>query len=231
MKAEVDMAQEKKHNQSRSEVAYQKLLHAIRHGELTPGTRVREIEIAEKLGISRTPVRDAIRRLESDGLLIHMPRQGAVIKQLEQKEVVELYEVREVLEGTAARYAARHANEIELAELEDLNDIMLSHADDPVKVAEANRLFHQALYRAANNRYLVDALNSLSNALPLLGKTTLQVDDRTQTAYQEHQAIIDAIRLRDGDKAEQAARYHIQQSQRIRMRMQRAAQVEFSSLG
>ncbi|GAL15842.1 transcriptional regulator GntR family [Vibrio astriarenae] len=168
MMAEVEMPQEKKNNQSRSEVAYQKLLQAIRHGELTPGTRVREIEIAEKLGISRTPVRDAIRRLESDGLLNHIPRQGAVIKQLEQKEVIELYEVREVLEGTAARYAARHASEIELAELEDLNDLMLSHAESPIKVAEANRLFHQALYRAANNRYLVGALNSLSNALTFL---------------------------------------------------------------
>ncbi|WP_234496549.1 GntR family transcriptional regulator [Vibrio maritimus] len=220
------MTQEKKSNQSRSEVAYQKLLQAIRHGELTPGTRVREIEVAEMLGISRTPVRDAIRRLESDGLLIHLPRQGAVIKQLDQKEVIELYEVREVLEGTAARYAARHASEIELAELEDFNDIMLSNANDPIKVAEANRLFHQALYRAGNNRYLIDALNSLSNALTLLGGTTLQEGERTQTAYQEHQAIIDAIRQRDGDKAEQAARHHIQQAHRIRMRMQRASQVE-----
>lgn len=220
------MTQEKKSNQSRSEVAYQKLLQAIRHGELTPGTRVREIEVAEMLGISRTPVRDAIRRLESDGLLIHLPRQGAVIKQLDQKEVIELYEVREVLEGTAARYAARHASEIELAELEDFNDIMLSNANDPIKVAEANRLFHQALYRAGNNRYLIDALNSLSNALTLLGGTTLKEGERTQTAYQEHQAIIDAIRQRDGDKAEQAARHHIQQAHRIRMRMQRASQVE-----
>ncbi|GAL30203.1 transcriptional regulator GntR family [Vibrio variabilis] len=207
-------------------MAYQKLLQAIRHGELTPGTRVREIEVAEMLGISRTPVRDAIRRLESDGLLIHLPRQGAVIKQLDQKEVIELYEVREVLEGTAARYAARHASEIELAELEDFNDIMLSNANDPIKVAEANRLFHQALYRAGNNRYLIDALNSLSNALTLLGGTTLQEGERAQTAYQEHQAIIDAIRQRDGDKAEQAARHHIQQAHRIRMRMQRASQVE-----
>ncbi|USD62463.1 GntR family transcriptional regulator [Vibrio sp. SCSIO 43140] len=222
------MTQEKKSNQSRSEVAYQKLLQAIRHGELTPGTRVREIEVAEMLGISRTPVRDAIRRLESDGLLIHLPRQGAVIKQLDQKEVIELYEVREVLEGTAARYAARHASEIELAELEDFNDIMLSNAKDPIKVAEANRLFHQALYRAGNNRYLIDALNSLSNALTLLGGTTLQEGERTQTAYQEHQAIIDAIRQRDGDKAEQAARHHIQQAHRIRMRMQRASRVEVS---
>ncbi|MGR5092472.1 GntR family transcriptional regulator [Vibrio maritimus] len=220
------MTQEKKSNQSRSEVAYQKLLQAIRHGELTPGTRVREIEVAEMLGISRTPVRDAIRRLESDGLLIHLPRQGAVIKQLDQKEVIELYEVREVLEGTAARYAARHASEIELAELEDFNDIMLSNANDPIKVAEANRLFHQALYRAGNNRYLIDALNSLSNALTLLGGTTLQEGERTQTAYQEHQAIIDAIRQRDGEKAELAARHHIQQAHRIRMRMQRASQVE-----
>ncbi|WP_206201890.1 GntR family transcriptional regulator [Terasakiella sp. SH-1] len=218
------MTKDSKENQPRGEVAYQKLLSAIQHGELKPGTRIREVEVAEKFGISRTPVRDAIRRLESDGLLIHIPRQGAVIKKLDHREVIELYEIREVLEGTAARYAARHASELEILELEDLNEIMLKHHDDPVKVAEANKLFHKSLYRSANNRYLIDALNNLANSMALLGGTTLKVDDRTDTAYQEHQEIIAGIREPDAERADRAARNHIRSAQRIRIRLFREAQ-------
>ncbi|RCK33985.1 hypothetical protein TH9_06165 [Thalassospira xiamenensis] len=208
-------------HQPRGEVAYQKLLAAIQHGELKPGTRIREVEVAERFGISRTPVRDAIRRLESDGLLIHMPRHGAVIKELDHREVIELYEIREVLEGTAARYAARHASELEIAELEDLNELMLKNGQDPVKVAEANRLFHQALYRTANNRYLIDALNSLSNSMALLGGTTLQYDGRPESAYQEHKNIIDSIRSGNADQADADARYHIRSAQRLRIKLLR----------
>ncbi|BDW90227.1 GntR family transcriptional regulator [Thalassospira tepidiphila] len=207
--------------QPRSEVAYQKLLAAIQHGELKPGTRIREVEVAERFGISRTPVRDAIRRLESDGLLIHLPRHGAVIRQLDHREVIELYEIREVLEGTAARYAARHASELEIAELEDLNELMLKNGDDPVKVAEANRLFHQALYRTANNRFLIDALNSLSNSMALLGGTTLQYANRPESAYQEHKDIIDNIRSGNADQAEATAQHHIRNAQRLRIKLLR----------
>ena len=93
-----------------------------------------------------------------------------MIRELDHREVIELYEIREVLEGTAARYAVRHASELEIAELEDLNELMLKNGEEPIKVAEANRLFHQAPYRMANNRFLFDALNSLSNSMaPLCG--------------------------------------------------------------
>ena len=207
--------------QPRSEVAYQKLLAAIQHGELKPGTRIREVEVAERFGISRTPVRDAIRRLESDGLLIHLPRHGAVIRELDHREVIELYEIREVLEGTAARYAARHASELEIAELEDLNELMLKNGEDPVKVAEANHLFHQALYRTANNRFLIDALNSLSNSMALLGGTTLQYTNRPDSAYQEHKNIIDNIRSGNADQADADARHHIRSAQRLRIKLLR----------
>src|SRR5690606_17851274 len=102
--------------------AYLKLLEEIRRGELQPGARLRENELAERLGISRTPVREAIRQLESDGLVVHLPRQGATVRTLEYPEIMELYEMRTVLEGTAARLAARGASEVEIAELRALND-------------------------------------------------------------------------------------------------------------
>jgi len=219
------MADTSSENKSRGEVAYQKLLTAIKQGELKPGARVREVEIAERFGISRTPVRDAIRRLESDGLLIHVARQGAVIKELSDREVIELYETREVLEGTAALFATRHISEAEITELEDLNDIMLENAEDAIKAAAANRLFHQALYQAANNRYLIDALNALTNAMTLLGGTTLNKPERITLAHAEHKEIIAGIRDKNAEAAEQAARKHIRHAQRMRMRMIREAQV------
>lgn len=220
------MTRHKAGNQSRSEVAYQKLLLAIQHGDLSPGTRLREVEMAERFGISRTPIRDAIRRLESDGLVLHVPHQGAMIRQLSHREVSELYDVRTVLEGTAAQYATQQASDLEIAELDYLNELMLKNAGDPVKVADANRLFHQCLYRIANNRFLIESLNALSNSMTLLGGTTLKEVDRTQEAYEEHQAIIQAMKEGNKQQAELAAQLHIRNAQRIRVRLFSEAQIE-----
>jgi DNA-binding GntR family transcriptional regulator len=206
---------------SRGEIAYEQLFSAIQNGILKPGTRVRESDIAEQFGISRTPVRDAIHRLESDGLIVHLPRQGAIIKTLNHHEIIEMYEFREILEGTAAQYATKHASELEIKELEELNELMFESDGDYVKVAQANRLFHQTLYNAANNRYLIDALNNLSNAMALLGGTTLQMENRTLNAYEEHKKIIEYIKSNQALKADQSIRQHIQNAQHLRIKMNR----------
>lgn len=104
--------------------AYRRLLEEIARGDRPPGARLRETELAERLGISRTPAREAIRQLEADGLVAHIPRQGASIRQLDYPEVMELYEMRAVLEGTAVLLAARAASEMELDALEVLNGEM-----------------------------------------------------------------------------------------------------------
>src|SRR5688500_18204979 len=106
------------------EGAYWRLLEEIRAGLLRPGTRLTESELAERLAVSRTPVREAIRRLEADGLVTHEPRVGAMVRSLGYAEVMELYEMRNVLEGTAARMAARSASEVDVAELAALNEEM-----------------------------------------------------------------------------------------------------------
>ncbi|TMV83944.1 GntR family transcriptional regulator, partial [Thioclava sp. BHET1] len=98
-------------------LAYRRLIEEIRTGTLLPDMRLRETEIADRFGLSRTPVREAIRMLEADGLVEHLPRQGASIRRLDYAEVMELYEMRCVFEGTAARLAARAASEVELRAL------------------------------------------------------------------------------------------------------------------
>src|SRR5512147_688144 len=105
---------------SRSEHVYRRLRDAIQQGEFRSGRRVMEIEVAAWLKVSRTPVRDAIRRLEAEGMLEYEPRNGLVVARLDRQAVMELYVMREVLEGTAARLCARHASDMELQELSDL---------------------------------------------------------------------------------------------------------------
>ncbi|HYH39797.1 MAG TPA: GntR family transcriptional regulator [Azospirillum sp.] len=209
------------HDSSRGEWAYGRLKKEIESGTMAPGSRVRENEIAERLGISRTPVREALRRLESEGLVVHAPHQGSIIAELDHQAVIELYDMRETLEGTAARYAARHASEAEIQDLTELVESEQENAGDIAALAQLNRAFHAALYRAGHNRYLLKALLSLSDAMILLGGTTLAVPDRFPAAHAEHLAIIAAITERDPDRAEAAARTHIRNAQRARLKLLR----------
>lgn len=186
-----------------------RLRGAIRDGRYSPGERLRESEVAGWLGVSRTPVREAFRRLQADGLLVLTPWRGAVVAELDRQQVVELYAMRQVLEGTAAGLAAEHATEAEIDVLFNLLDLDAEAGTDPARLAEINRGFHAAIYAAAHNRYLLDALNALSDSLALLRSTTYEVPGRAAAARREHREIAEAIRGRDRDAAEHAARAHI----------------------
>ncbi|MDN5788836.1 GntR family transcriptional regulator [Pseudorhodobacter sp.] len=197
--------------------AYRQILADIRAGVLLPGARLRETELAERLGISRTPVREAMRQLEADGLVAHVPRQGATIRVLDYAEVMELYEMRAVLESTAARLAARAASDMELDALTALNAEMAS-AKGAATVYELNRQFHMTMLDAAKNRYLVKSVNALQKTLLILGPTTLVEPVRATEAVGEHEIILAALRDRDGLRAETAMRAHIEAAHRVRLR-------------
>ena len=209
-------------NISRGEEAYRQLKLAIRNGTLAPGTRVREVEIAARLGISRTPAREAIRRLESEGLISFLPRFGAVIAKLDHQETMELYDLRQILEGSAAGFAARHASAAEIEELEELIAAEPELAGRPEQFADLNQQFHCALYRAAHNRFLERTLVGLRDSMALLGATSLNVRGRVEAAHSEHLAIISAIAEGKVEKAEKAARRHIRNAQRARLKLMRA---------
>jgi len=199
------------------QTAYRRLLEEIRLGLLPPGTRLRETDLADRLGISRTPVREAIRLLETDGLVVHLPRQGATVRSLDYAEVIELYEMRAVLEGTAARLAARGASEAELSELAALND-ELAGAADPQIAQAVNRQFHLSLLDAAKNRFLVKSINALQKTMMILGPTTLIAPARAEAAVAEHAQILAALCERDGARAEVEMRAHIDAALRTRIR-------------
>jgi DNA-binding GntR family transcriptional regulator len=205
--------------ESRGEIAYGRLKEAIQAGDLTPGQRIRENEMASWLEMSRTPIREALRRLEADGLLTFAPYRGMVISELDHQAVMELYSMREVLEGTAAGLAARHASDAEIAILKDIVANELDDVGDPRRIASHNKHFHGALYRAAHNRYLLKTLNVLSDAMALLGMTTMAITGRSETAHGEHLAVVAAIEAHDPIGAEASMREHIRMAQRARLRL------------
>lgn len=191
---------------------------------MAPGARLRETDLADRFGISRTPVREAIRQLETDGLVIHLPRQGATIRSLDHAEVVELYEMRAVLEGTAARLAARAASDIELAELSALN-AELDRAPVGDAARELNRVFHRTLIDAARNRFLIKSMSALQKTLLILGPTTLGDPDRARRAVTEHAAVLAALQTRDGAGAEAAMRAHVEAALSARIRGMRGREL------
>jgi DNA-binding GntR family transcriptional regulator len=177
--------------------------------------------LGKRFGVSRTPIREAIRKLESEGIIQHLPRVGAVVRQLGQPEIVELYEMRIVLEATAAEMAAQHASSAELATLDALNSDMLGASDDPNTVAQINRQFHLCIVEAARNQFLTHCYNDLSNALMLLGKTTLDTKQRIDHVYSQHADIITALRKRDGSTAADAMKNHMETSLAHRLKAYR----------
>lgn len=203
---------------SRSEHVYRRLRDAIQHGEYKSGRRVMEIEIADWLKVSRTPVRDAIRRLEAEGMLEHEPRNGLVVARLDRQAVMELYVMREVLEGTAARLCARHASDMELQELSDLIEAEQHMRGDVETLARQNVRFHSAIHRSAHNRYLEKSLAAVNDSMGLLGTPLMLLPHRAETAAAEHARLFEAIRQRDPEAAEEAARAHVRAAQRERIK-------------
>ncbi|MEO0487420.1 MAG: GntR family transcriptional regulator [Pseudomonadota bacterium] len=200
------------------ETAYERLHASIREGVFQPGDRLREEEVAERLQLSRTPVREALRRLEADGIVEHRPRQGAIVRRLTHTEVVELYEMRVVLERTAAEMAAKHGTQAEFDALDDLNTAIAEERGNSAKAAAINQDFHQSLYLACRNRFLLEAARALNNSLLLLGPTTFTDEVRVDVVVRQHQAIVDALRNGDEEGAGAAAELHLNTSLRQRLK-------------
>lgn len=204
---------------SRGEYVYRALCDAIQTGQIKQGTRVREEDIAKLLGVSRTPVREALFRLQTRGLLDMAPGRGLVVVEITRQKLVELYAMRELLEGGAARMAAQHASPSEVETLQYLLGEFQKAGDNAPRLAAINRQFHAAIYDATHNRHMLTALADLTDALALLQNTTFSVPTRPKLGLKEHRAIVNAIAQKNPDQAEQAARDHIRAAHQARASM------------
>ncbi|GAA0616029.1 GntR family transcriptional regulator [Paenochrobactrum glaciei] len=191
---------------------YDELIKSIREGRYTPGEHIRETVVATELGVSRTPVREALRRLHNDGTVVLTPRKGAVVAELAHQEVVELYMLRQEMEATAARFAAQHASDIEIMQIDNILKRAEELLHDPHRLNQVNWEFHNAIYEATHNRYFMKAIRSISDSMMMLRGARYIPENRPEQLASEHRAIFNAIQNRKPQEAADAARYHIQQS-------------------
>lgn len=203
--------------------ATQILRNAILNGRLRDGTRLRQTDLADQLGISRTPIREALVRLQDEGLVELLPGGGVRVKLLNPDEAVALYDLREVLDGLAARLAAARATPANCARLERA----LARMAQCLERADANQwfpahvAFHDEIFRAAGNARLLALAAvvrlSIRHFHPLLLRTAHRLED----AWREHRGIFEAIVARDGERAEALARAHIANAKAIVLRVMR----------
>lgn len=199
--------------------AYGLILAAIDEGVYRPGDRLVESELAERLGVSRTPVREALQRLETQSLLTRDGR-SLIVASLDHNQLAELYVVRAELEGLAARLAAKHATVEEVNVLRDMVEADRRLVRDPRALSRANKRFHRQIHLASHNRFLVQQLDLVHRSMALLAATSIEAEGRGAATIAEHETIVEAIAAGDGDRADKALREHISHAFETRLKLE-----------
>jgi DNA-binding GntR family transcriptional regulator len=205
-----------------ADAVYQTLRHGILHGDPAPGERLRSDALANELRVSRTPVREALRKLEAEGLVA---RSGSalIVRALSERDLTELFYVREALEGMAARLAAENATPSEIAEIRELLEDMeaVRRSGDVGTLRRLTGEFHQLVCRASHNDRLLQSLKTLLDHVRQIQTSTLYGEGRPAEALKEHRNLLRAIEARDADRAEKLAREHRRKTLILRREMLR----------
>lgn len=198
--------------------AYSLILNAIDEGIYGPGDRLVESDLADRFGVSRTPVREALQRLETEAMLSRDGR-SLIVASLEHNQIAEFYEVRSQLEGLAAALAAKHASDEEIRVLFGMIEADRKIVNEPRLLSRANRRFHTQIHLASRNRYLVRQLEMVHRSMALLTETSLAAAGRGMQSLDEHQAIVEAISKRQPEEADAAVRHHLSLAFETRLRI------------
>jgi DNA-binding GntR family transcriptional regulator len=202
---------------------YERLRGEIVDGTFDAGANLVEIALAERYGTSRTPIREALRRLEQDGLVERGDR-GMRVRTRSPEEILEIYEVRIALEATAASAAATRHGDFDLIRIHKAQSAMDAVSpEDSAAMAAANRAVHEAIWTASHNGTVVDLLTRLNNHLTRYPATTLEIPGRWAEALAEHHELIQAIESRDPDRAGTLARTHMTRARNLRLQLYRDA--------
>jgi len=197
------------------ELVFETLREAIINGILKPGERLMEVQLAEELGVSRTPVREAIRKLELEGFVVMIPRKGAYVADISLKDVADVFEVRAALESLAAGLAAERITEEEIEELERVlvQQQNLADSDRLEDIIKIDTDFHDVLYRASRNERLVQIVSHLREQIQRFRTASLSQPGRMRIALEEHKELVEAIAERNVEKAQSLAREHIENAE------------------
>ena len=193
------------------DVVFNTLRQASLRGELKPGERLMEIQLANKLGVSRTPIREAIRKLELEGLVLMIPRKGAEVAEITEKNMLDVLEVRRALEELAVKLACERITEEEIQELKDAADAFqkILSEKDITKIAEADEAFHDVIFKSTGNDRLIQLLNSLREQMYRYRLEYLKREEYHPQLLEEHQQIIDRITRKDQSEAAELIDRHI----------------------
>lgn len=181
------------------DVVFNTLREAILKGELKPGERLMELQLASKLGVSRTPIREAIRMLELEGLAVTVPRKGAEVAKMTEKDMEDVLQIRKALDELAVGLACDNIQESDLEELQNAlkNFEASTRGHDVKKIAQADVEFHDAIYQLANNPKLVNMLNNLREQMYRYRVEYLKNEDMYPTLIREHEEIFECLKKKD----------------------------------
>lgn len=201
------------------ELVLEAIREAIINGSLKPRERLMEIQMAEELGVSRTPIREALRKLELEGFIVMVPRKGAYVADISTKDIADVFEIRASLEGLAAALAAERVTEEELEFMERCLVIKAEAiaSSDFDKLVDIDTKFHEAIYKASRNERLVTIVNNLREQIQRLRTTSLSVPGRMYQSLKEHRTIVEALQSRDVSLARQVAQDHIENAENVIM--------------
>jgi len=204
-------------NQSLAELACDEIRRAIRENRISAGSHLTEVALAESLNMSRTPVREAMRRLQSEGLLLNQPFRGAVVMRLHPEDVRQLYFVRMLLEPAAARLCAENASAAEIAGLKELLAREKASLGNASALIPLNRQLHQAILDGTHNQFLIRSIAAVHGLIPLMGGSNFTDGRYARRAHAQHRRMIAAISRRDTVEAEDVARLHVADSLAFRL--------------
>jgi len=210
------------------ETVCEALREAIRNGVLEPGERLMEVQLADELGISRTPVREAIRKLEQEGYVIMMPRRGTYVSSVSVSDVKEIFEIRSALESLSTELAALRIEPDELEQLRTLLTEIEGHIErkDMDKIVETDIKFHGLLYQVSRNERLVAIISNLKEQLARYRTLSMSYPGRLKETLEEHRAMVEAIAAGDAEAAREAAERHMEQAEETLLKAMRKTVVD-----
>ena len=213
------------------DVVFNTLRKAILTGELKPGERLMEIHLANQLGVSRTPIREAIRKLELEGLVIMIPRRGAEVAQITEKSLKDVLEVRRALDALCVELACDRISAEEQEQLKKTCDefVRATETKDATIIAKADVAFHDIIVQATGNQRLIQLINNLSEQMYRYRFEYIKDENRHDSLIEEHRIIYESIVKRDKKKAADTAKLHIDNQEKSIIRQIRLEQEQSSA--
>jgi len=210
----MDLFDQKKENKSLTSLIFEKIREDILNGRYATGDKLVEIKLADELGVSRTPVREALKQLELDGLVDNIPNRGVVVKGISKEDIDDILTIRLSIEGLVGQWAAERVTDQEIRELEEIYDLMEFYVTkgDVDKLFELNTKFHETLYHITKSRYLESVLNDFQLFIKTARNNSLRSEGRLKDTIEEHRIIVEAIKNHDVEATRNALIVHISNS-------------------